>query len=103
MSFTVTAVSGDVTPLPDPGAGDLTVEEAAKLLGVPPVALARWASKLSFPQTVGGGETPRFRRAEIEALRDELMCAHSIEGAVRAARARANQPARSVMSPLRVE
>lgn len=68
---------------------ELTVAEAASLLGIPPSALERWAQKLSFPHAVTTGANARFKRAEIEALRDALMRTHSVEGAVRAARARA--------------
>lgn len=68
---------------------DLSCAEAAALLGVPPAALERWANRLSFPHDLAGGELPqeaRFKRAEIEALRDALVRTHSVEGAVRAAR-----------------
>ncbi len=70
-------------------AEDLTCSEAASLLGVPPAALERWAQQLAFPHDLAGGEMPqraRFKRAEIEALRDALVRTHSVEGAVRAAR-----------------
>ena len=70
---------------------DLTCAEAAALLGVPPAALERWASRLAFPHDLAGGELPqgaRFKRAEIEARRDALVRTHSVEGAVRAARDR---------------
>ncbi|HEX7291382.1 MAG TPA: helix-turn-helix domain-containing protein [Conexibacter sp.] len=72
------------------GPEDLTCAEAAALLGVPPAALERWAQRLAFPHADGGGGgvTTRFRRTEIEALRDALVSTHSVEGAVRAARAR---------------
>lgn len=65
---------------------DLTCAEAATLLGVPPAALERWAQRLAFPHDAGGGANTRFKRAEIEALRDALVRTHSVEGAVRAAR-----------------
>jgi hypothetical protein len=70
---------------------DLTCGEAAAVLGVPPAALERWARQLDFPHDVGDGAAPaaRFKRAEIEALRDALVRTHSVEGAVRAARERA--------------
>lgn len=67
---------------------DLTCAEAAALLGVPPAALERWAQRLAFPHEAGSGADARFRRAEIEALRDALVRTHSVEGAVRAARDR---------------
>lgn len=72
-------------------ADDLTVDEAAALLGIPPAALERWARQLAFPHEVGTSNSvaTRFKRAEIEALRDALVSAHSVEGAVRAARDRA--------------
>jgi hypothetical protein len=90
-SFTVTEMSGNATTIAwNEAAGDLTVHEAATLLGVPPAALERWAQQLSFPHDVGsvGDDPARFRRAEIEALRDALVRTHSVEGAVRAARDR---------------
>ena len=82
------SVSGNATTYAwSEPAGDLDCQEAAMLLGVPPASLQRWAERLAFPTDVGGGATaPRFRRAEIEALRDALMKSHSVEGAVRAAR-----------------
>lgn len=67
---------------------DLSCTEAATLLGVPPTALERWAQRLAFPHPDGSGAAARFKRAEIEALRDALVSAHSVEGAVRAARSR---------------
>jgi hypothetical protein len=73
------------------GAEDLTCGEAAALLGVPPAALERWAEQLAFPHPDGAGVSARFKRAEIEALRDALVSTHSVEGAVRAARSR-SQP-----------
>jgi hypothetical protein len=66
---------------------DLTCAEAATLLGVPPAALERWAQQLAFPHDAGAATGARFKRAEIEALRDALVRTHSVEGAVRAARA----------------
>lgn len=65
---------------------DLTCSEAAALLGVPPAALERWAEQLAFPHDAGASAGARFKRAEIEALRDALVRTHSVEGAVRAAR-----------------
>lgn len=84
----MTAVSGNVTTYAwSEPAGELSCGEAATLLGVPPISLQRWAERLAFPTALGGGSAePRFRRAEIEALRDALMRSHSVEGAVRAAR-----------------
>jgi hypothetical protein len=88
-SFTVTPVSGYATTFAwrDDAEG-LTSAEAAALLGVPPAALDRWAQRLAFPQPDGAGVAARFKRAEIEALRDALINTHSVEGAVRAARER---------------
>ena len=88
-SFTVTDVSGYATTFAwqeDPG--DLTCAEAAALLGVPPAALERWAQRMAFPHPEGAAGAARFKRAEIEALRDALVNTHSVEGAVRAARSR---------------
>lgn len=85
----MTAVSGYATTFgwqDEPG--DLTCAEAAALLGVPPAALERWAQRMAFPNPDGSGGTARFKRTEIEALRDALVNTHSVEGAVRAARAR---------------
>jgi hypothetical protein len=67
---------------------DLSCAEAATVLGVPPAALERWAQRLAFPHADGAGVATRFRRTEIEALRDALVRTHSVEGAVRAARQR---------------
>ena len=67
-------------------AENLTCGEAAALLGVPPAALERWAQRLAFPHDAGAGAGARFKRTEIEALRDALVRTHSVEGAVRAAR-----------------
>lgn len=88
-SFTVTAMSGNATTCArrDP-VDELSTSDAAAILGVPPAALERWAQRLAFPHDVGGGGTARFRRPEIEALRDALVRTHSVEGAVRAARNR---------------
>jgi hypothetical protein len=86
---TVTPVSGYATTFGwHEDAHDLTCAEAAALLGVPPLALERWAQRLAFPHSDGDGATARFKRAEIEALRDALVSTHSVEGAVRAARER---------------
>ena len=88
-SFTVTAVSGYATTYARQESGeDLSCSEAAELLGVPPAALERWAQRLAFPHAAGGGSATRFKRSEIEALRDALVSTHSVEGAVRAARDR---------------
>jgi Helix-turn-helix domain len=88
-SFTVTAMSVYATTLaPRHDAEGLTCAEAAELLGVPPAALERWARQLAFPTGSGAGADTRFKRSEIEALRDALMRSHSVEGAVRAARER---------------
>ena len=69
-------------------AEQLSCTEAAAVLGVPPAALERWAQRLAFPHADGAGGAARFKRAEIEALRDALVSTHSVEGAVRAARQR---------------
>ena len=68
---------------------DLSCAEAATLLGIPPASLERWAQRLAFPHDTGvAAGAARFKRAEIEALRDALVRTHSVEGAVRAARER---------------
>jgi len=86
-SFTVTHMSGYATAFArQQEVDDLTCAEAATLLGVPPAALERWAQQLSFPRDAGASAGARFKRSEIEALRDALMRTHSVEGAVRAAR-----------------
>lgn len=66
----------------------LSWEQAAALLDVPPAALRRWSERLAFPSDVGSSGTPRFRRAEIEALRDALPTSHSVSGAISTARRR---------------
>jgi hypothetical protein len=100
-------MSGDVTPLalrrgrglavahddrPQPARAPvdrvLGCDDAAALLEVSPSALLTWSERLAFPCDVGGAAGPRFRRAEIEALRDALPDAHSVTGAVRAAKLR---------------
>lgn len=72
--------------------GVLGCKEAAAMLAVPPMALRIWSERLSFPHNVGDGGTPRYRRDEIEALRDALTDAHSVTGAIRAARRRLGVP-----------
>jgi hypothetical protein len=85
----VTFVSGNATTYArNEDTADLTCPEAAALLGVPPSALECWAQRLAFPHVHGAGGAARFKRSEIEALRDALVSTHSIEGAVRAARDR---------------
>ncbi|MGN6187717.1 MAG: helix-turn-helix domain-containing protein [Conexibacter sp.] len=85
-------MSGYATTFPwQEDAQDLSCAEAAALLGVPPAALERWAQQLAFPHQDGTGATTRFKRAEIEALRDALVRTHSVEGAVRAARERTDR------------
>jgi len=66
-------------------------DEAARLLDVPPAALRQWSELLAFPCDIGRQGSPRFRRAEIEALRDALPEAHSVRGAIRVARSRAER------------
>lgn len=83
-------MSGRVTRLA-PRCGeqnDLDCVEAAGLLEVPETALRTWSERLSFPSDVGSGGKPRFRREEIEALRDALPRSHSVTGAIQAARLR---------------
>lgn len=90
-SFTVTAVSGYATTYArQEDVEDLSCAEAAALLGIPPAALERWARQLAYPQQqeAARAQGARFKRAEIEALRDALVRTHSVEGAVRAARER---------------
>lgn len=84
-------MSGRVTSLLPHGRSEseLDCAEAASLLDVPATALRAWSERLSFPHDVGGGSgSPRFRRAEIEALRDALPLSHSVTGAIHAARLR---------------
>jgi hypothetical protein len=64
----------------------LCCTDAARLLDVPPAALQTWSERLSFPCDIGGPRGPRFRRSEIEALRAALPDAHSVTGAIQAAR-----------------
>jgi len=70
------------------GDSDLDCAAAADLLDVPAAALRSWSERLSFPHDVGGAGGPRFRRDEIEALRDALPRSHSVTGAIHAARTR---------------
>ncbi|MBS1870077.1 MAG: MerR family transcriptional regulator [Actinobacteria bacterium] len=81
-------MSGYATSHASRDAAELSCSEAADVLGIPPAALERWAERLAFPHAEGAGGTARFRRTEIEALRDALVRTHSVEGAVRAARER---------------
>jgi predicted DNA-binding transcriptional regulator AlpA len=83
-------MSGNATTYARQEASDeLDCADAAALLGVPPAALQCWAQRLAFPHAVGGGAgAVRFKRSEIEALRDALARTHSVEGAVRVARER---------------
>lgn len=88
---TVTEMNGDPMHVLLHAAGrgnELPCAEAAALLDVPATALATWSHRLSFPCDVGGGGSPRFRRSEIEALRDVLPTSHSVSGAIHAARLR---------------
>jgi hypothetical protein len=89
-SFTVTHVSGNATTSawPNGGQEQLEQDEAAHLLDVPLDALLRWSRQLEFPADVGAPGAPRFRRREVELLRDALAGAHSVEGAIREARRR---------------
>lgn len=66
----------------------LACADAARLLDVSPTALQTWSERLAFPCDVGDASGSRFRRVEIEALRDALPDAHSVTGAIRAARLR---------------
>lgn len=70
------------------GDSHLGCADAARLLDVPPAALRTWSERLSFPCDVGGPAGPRFRRCEIEALREVLPDSHSVTGAIHAARLR---------------
>lgn len=62
--------------------------EAAALLEIAPRALTTWSQRLAFPADVGQTGAPSFRRCEIEALREALPRAHSVTGAIHAARRR---------------
>ncbi len=66
----------------------LGCDDAAALLDVSPTALRTWSERLAFPCDIGDASGPRFRRNEIEALRDALPDAHSVTGAIHAARMR---------------
>jgi hypothetical protein len=90
----MTDINGDATRAvwhvrrearPEPA---LACADAARLLDVPPAALRTWSQRLAFPCDIGGPTGPRFRRSEIEALRDALPTAHSVTGAIHAARLR---------------
>ena len=83
------SVSADATTShwEDPG-GDLPPADAARLLDVPEDVLTSWVERMGFPQAVGAPGAPRYRRAELEALRATLPASHSVEGAVRAAQER---------------
>ncbi len=82
-------MSGNATDRgPANGEETLDREAAARALDVAPAVLAGWVEQLAFPDNVGTPDAPRFRRSEIEALRATLPHAHSVEGAIRAARER---------------
>jgi hypothetical protein len=84
----VRIMSGNATRrVPANGGETLDCDAAARTLAVQPDVLLSWAERLSFPEDIGEPGTPRFRRAEIEALKVTLSQAHSVEGAVRAAQA----------------
>ena len=88
----VGAVSGNATCRgPANGGETLDCDAAASALGVEPPVLLGWVERLSFPQNVGEPAAPRFRRAEIEALRATLPQSHSVEGAIRAAQQRLDE------------
>jgi hypothetical protein len=81
-------MSGNATRrVPANGGETLDCDAAAEALAVQPDVLLSWAERLSFPENVGEPGAPRFRRAEIDALRRTLSQAHSVEGAIRAAQA----------------
>ncbi|MDO8185438.1 hypothetical protein Q5424_09670 [Conexibacter sp. JD483] len=83
------AVQDDLAQVPSvPLDRVLGCDDAAALLDVSPTALRAWSERLAFPCDVGDGSGPRFRRNEIEALRDALPDAHSVTGAIHAARMR---------------
>lgn len=85
----MTGVSGNATTSAWRGEDpELDQDEAARLLDVPLDTLLRWSRELAFPSDVGAARTPRFRRDELEALRDALVEAHSVEGAIQEARKR---------------
>jgi hypothetical protein len=87
----VRAVSG-IAPCTQPWApagpvpAELGSREAAELLGVAPEMLEHWSRQHAFPSDVGAPGAARFRYAEIEALSETLPSAHSVLGAIRAAR-----------------
>jgi hypothetical protein len=76
------------TPTDGPFDRLIACADAARLLDVPATALLTWSERLAFPCDVGDASGPRFRRTEIEALRDALPDAHSVTGAIRVARLR---------------
>jgi hypothetical protein len=79
-------MSGDATRRGPADDGDtLDGDAASRALDVPPAVLLGWAQRFSFPADVGTPDAPRFRRSEIEALREALRQSHSVEGAVQAA------------------
>lgn len=85
----MTGVSGNATTHAWRDADEeLPGEEAARLLDVPIDVLLSWTRRMEFPRDVGEPGSPRFARREVEALRDALPTAHSVEGAVRAAQER---------------
>lgn len=84
----MTPVSGNATTFAWREAEEeLPGQEAARLLDMSEDALVQWSRQLEFPVNIGTDGAPRFRREEIETLRTALASAHSVEGAVRAARA----------------
>jgi hypothetical protein len=80
-------MSGHASNAPAGAAGDeVDGAAAACILGVSEVLLDGWAQQLGFPVQHGVPGAPRYLRAEVEALCAALPAAHSVEGAVQAAR-----------------
>ena len=70
-----------------PRMGDLSLDEAAAMLGVTPDTLRAWERRFDYPHSISGaaGER-RYTHREVIALRDSLRAGLSIVAAISKAR-----------------